>query len=284
MSHIDYLSAILERKQREITLRQRHEAHILQGVEGHEARGRATFAYAALRRPRGAPARVIAEIKRRSPSAGALRARTQGDVEFLAQEYLRGGAFALSVLCDGKGFGGSVLDVRRAARAVSLPILFKEFVLEELQIQLASRMGAHMVLLVVRALSHERLHQLCETALRLGLAPLVEAADAGEVEVALSTQAKIIGVNARNLETFEVDTRAADLALKSIPPSRIAVHMSGIRNARDYRRVCAGRADAVLIGETLMRAERPAHKLRELQAPEPPVVFEVESEARLSQV
>ncbi len=262
----DYLSPILERKRREVERRKRHAAHArtaLIRVEVPIDRGAA--AVAALRRESGASLRVIAEIKRRSPSAGLLRARTRGDVAELAQAYARGGAAAVSVLCDGPGFGGSPLDVRRAANAVTLPILFKEFVLDESQIQLARLLGAHMVLLLVRALRPERLRALVDATLAHGLAPVVEAANLRELETALSTRARIVGVNARDLRTFRVDGEAASEALAIVPSDRVAVHMSGVRDAHELARVANGRADAVLIGEGLMRAEDPTRKLRELR-------------------
>jgi indole-3-glycerol phosphate synthase len=267
----DYLTPILERKRREVARRQRHTGArgvvVTRTLAASEARW--PLAHAALRRAPGKAPRVIAEIKRRSPSAGAIRPWSRGDVAGIARDYVAGGASAISVLCDRAGFGGSVLDLRRAARTVSTPLLFKEFVLEELQITLAARAGAHMVLLLVRALTREQLHRLCDAALRCGLAPVVEAADGDELERALETSATIIGVNARDLKTFKVDPQAAQRALQRIPPERIAVHMSGIHHADDYRAVAAGRADAVLIGESLMRAHKPADKLRELLAPAP---------------
>ncbi|MEY4582369.1 MAG: hypothetical protein RL701_7072 [Pseudomonadota bacterium] len=265
MSERDILTAILERKSIENARRRRHVAYRVSPSEQDGARvDRAGLAHAALRRPAHSGPRVIAEIKRRSPSAGVIRAHAQGDVEWIAREYVTGGAAAISVLCDRVGFGGSVLDVRRATRVVEVPILFKEFVLDEAQVALAARAGAHMLLLVVRALTRDRLQTLCDLALARGLAPVVEAADADELEAALQTRATIIGVNARDLRTFKVDPQAAQAALQRIPVDRIAVHMSGVRSAQDYRDVAAGRADAVLIGESLMRASEPHHKLREL--------------------
>lgn len=258
MDRQDYLTPILERKRREIVRRRRHPLPVLPAVE------RVTHAYAALQRAQGQAPRVIAEIKRQSPSAGVIRPAARGDVAFLASEYVAGGAAAISVLCDHGGFGGSVLDLRRAVRAVSVPILFKEFVLDELQIDLAVRAGASMMLLIVRALDRERLRALCDRALARGIAPVVEAADAAEVELALETSARIVGVNARDLRTFKVDPLAAQQALALIPADRIAVHMSGVRTADDYRQVSAGRADAVLIGESLMRAPQPSSQLRAL--------------------
>jgi indole-3-glycerol phosphate synthase len=207
---------------------------------------------------------VIAEIKRRSPSAGEIRAHERGDVARIARAYTEGGAAAVSVLCDGPGFGGCVLDLRRATRAVAAPVLFKEFVLDELQLDLARAAGAHMVLLLVRALSTERLNALVRATIERGMAPVVEAADADELLVAIDTGADILGVNARDLRTFRVDKAAAQRALASIPAERIAIHMSGVHTPSDLGEVAAGRADAVLVGESLMRAADPTRKLREL--------------------
>jgi indole-3-glycerol phosphate synthase len=211
---------------------------------------------------------VIAEIKRRSPSAGEIRRRERGDVAQLANAYVAGGAAAISVLCDNPGFGGCALDLRRAVRAVSVPvpILFKEFVLDEVQLDLARAAGASMALLIVRALTEARLHALVRAANERGLAPVVEAASAEEVRIALETGATIVGVNARDLGTFRVDKAAAVRALANIPTDRIAVHMSGVHSAADVRDLAAGRADAILVGESLMRAPDPTRKLRELLA------------------
>lgn len=208
--------------------------------------------------------RVIAEVKLRSPSAGQLRPRRTGDVQRFAQGYERAGASAVSVLCDGPGFGGSPLDLRRAARAVGVPILFKEFVLDEVQLELAHRVGAHMVLLLVCALEADRLKALVRSAQALGLAPVVEAAGEAELQLALATGAEIVGVNARNLRTFEVDPEAASRVVEQIPRDRIAVRMSGVSTRADLGQIAAGRADAILIGESLMRAPDPGARLAQL--------------------
>ena len=265
MANLDYLTPILERKRRENARRASHvqlHARLATVVDV----GRSQAAELALQRQPGGGPRIIAEIKRRSPSAGSIRPYARGDIAWLAREYVAGGAAAISVLCDRVGFGGTALDLRRASAAVSVPLLFKEFVLEELQLQLAARTGASMALLLVRALSAPRLNALCDAALSLGVAPVVEAANAAEVSVALGTRARIVGVNARDLRTFKVDPQAAQQALALIPRDRIAVHMSGVHSAADYKNIAQGRADAVLIGESLMRADRPSAKLRELQA------------------
>jgi indole-3-glycerol phosphate synthase len=261
MGAVDHLSAILERKRRE-NARRALRAASLEACERAAIDDRAALAFAALRRGSLDAPRVIAEIKHRSPSAGLIRAREAGLVAQLAREYERGGAAAVSVLCDAAGFGGSVLDVRRARAACAAPLLFKEFVLDPLQVTLARAVGAHMVLLIVRALSEPQLNALVAEVERQGMAPVVEAADADELDCALRTSAKIIGVNARDLRSFQVDGQHARALVDRIPEARIAVHMSGIRSAEDLARIADSRADAVLIGEGLMRAEQPGEQLR----------------------
>ncbi|HEY2734665.1 MAG TPA: indole-3-glycerol-phosphate synthase [Polyangiales bacterium] len=260
---MNYLSAILERKRRELVRRRRHRLRTTPAADGGR-RDRAERAQLALRRKPGSAPRVIAEIKRRSPSRGELRAYARGDVVEIARAYAAGGAAAVSVLCERLGFGGSPLDLRRAARSVDVPLLFKEFVLDELQIELAREIGADMVLLLVCALEPARLHALVDATHAAGLAPVVEAANAAELRIALQTSATIIGVNARNLGSFQVDIAAAQTILAAIPPDRIAVHMSGVRNRADFVSIAKGRADAVLIGESLMRAADPTRQLIEL--------------------
>jgi indole-3-glycerol phosphate synthase len=257
----DYLAEILARKHREVSRRRAHASLESSGsADPIEPRGAA--AVAALRR-RGTVPRVIAEFKRRSPSAGVLRVREPGDVARIARDYADAGAAAISVLCDARGFGGTPLDARRVARAVSVPVLFKEFVLDPVQIRLARAVGAHLVLLLVRALEPERLRELVRETLRQGMAPVVEAADLAELNAALRTDAPIVGVNARDLRTFRVDPDAALRAVEAIPADRVAVHMSGVGSCEDFARVAVGRADAVLVGEALMRAPSPGGRLRE---------------------
>lgn len=264
----DYLAEILARKRIEIARRARHR--VPRGPEDRAAASqRVLETVAVLRRHAGAP-RVIAEIKLQSPSAGRLRDREVGGIARLAREYVGGGATAVSVLCDGAGFGGTPLDVRRVVRAVPVPVLFKEFVLDPLQVSLAHALGARMVLLLVRALSPDALHALVDATLELGMVPVVEAADLREVQVALATRAPLVGVNARDLRTFRVDSEAALGVVEAVPTDRVAVHMSGITSADDLARVARGRADAVLIGEALIRAPSPGIRLREWLGALPP--------------
>lgn len=250
----NYLDEILARKRSEVRRRLRHGSQWTTdaALVGQQ---RGALAEQALRRGPGAPLRVIAEIKRRSPSAGTIRPWARGDVQAIAQRYEAAGATAISVLCDRVGFGGSALDLRRASQVVQAPLLFKEFVLDPVQVRLAARVNASMVLLLVRALEQTALEELVVCCQEAGLAPVVEAADAPELERALQTRAKIVGVNSRDLRSFHVDTGAAGDLLSAIPPERIAVFMSGVRSPETFAQVASGRADAVLIGEYLMAAQ-----------------------------
>jgi indole-3-glycerol phosphate synthase len=261
----DYLGPILTRKRRENTRRHAHAAlarlrDAASGDTGDDDRG--ARAIAALRRGAATAPRVIAEIKLRSPSAGVIRSREPGGLQAIARSYEAAGAAAVSVLCDGAGFGGSPLDLRRVRQAVSAPLLFKEFVLDPIQVRLARAVGADMVLLLVRALPPDELEALCGEIVRHGMAPVVEAADQAELEIALRTTAQIIGVNARDLRTFQVDPERARRAIAKIPAQRVAVHMSGIGSAEALAQLGSSRADAVLVGEALMRAPSPGDRLR----------------------
>jgi indole-3-glycerol phosphate synthase len=258
----DMLGDILTRKAREVTRRQRHRSAAL--AEPFDDREPA--AVAALRRDVGSPLRVIAEIKFRSPSAGSIRPRTAGEHVRVARTYEAAGASAISVLCDRPGFGGSPLDLRRVRGAVSVPLVFKEFVIDPVQVELARAVGADMVLLLVRALSSQRLRELVAVTRQLGMAPLVEAADAEELKAALDTGATLVGVNARDLRTFRVDVEAARRAIAAVPADRVAVLMSGLQDADAFARAADTRADAVLVGEALMRARDPGAALRALRA------------------
>ena len=182
----------------------------------------------------------------------------------VAKGYERGGASVVSVLADGPGFGGSPLLVRRVAEAVGVPVLYKGFVLDPVQVDLAFDVGAALVLLLVRALPDAELRSLVRQIRALGMEPVVEAANAEEVDRAVAAGATIVGVNARDLSTFVVDKAAARQCVARIPDERIAVFMSGVVSADDFREVASGRADAVLIGEGLMRAEDPGARLAEL--------------------
>lgn len=265
MAERDYLGEILARKRLEVARRIRRVPIVdrLLALSPFESRG--APAIERLRRRPGERLRTIAEVKFRSPSAGVIRERRAGDPVSIARAYAEGGAAAISVLADGPGFGGSVLDVRRVAQAVSVPLLFKEFVLDEVQVRFARLAGASFVLLLVRALDDEALRKLVRVVQAEGMEPIVEAKDGGELDRALESGATVVGVNARDLGTFTVDTGAAATSLEATPDDRIAVFMSGVRTADDFARIQATRADAVLVGEGLMRAEDPGRRLVEIE-------------------
>ena len=206
---------------------------------------------AALRRDPDALA-VIAEVKRRSPSKGPLAPDLDpGDV---AAAYARGGAACLSVLTDRDFFGARPGDLAAAKRAAGIPVLRKDFTVSAADVCDTRCMGADAVLLIVAALTDAELSELHALAVRLGVDALVEVHDEDELERALAVGAEIVGVNQRDLVTFDVDPgRAARLAPR-IPPGVVAVAESGIRDADDARRLAAAGYDAVLVGETAVTA------------------------------
>ena len=210
----------------------------------------------ALVRPDGHPLRVIAEVKRRSPSAGVLMADL--DPAALAAAYDRGGAAAISVLTDEPHFGGSPDDVAAVRSATPLPVLRKDFTVCVNDVADARLMGASGVLLIVAALARRELRELLEVATMLGLTALVEVHDAREQQLALDLGALLVGVNQRDLATFEVDRDLAARLAGSFPSDVVTVAESGIGDAAAAAR-CAGLGyDAVLVGEALVRDRDPA--------------------------
>ncbi len=198
---------------------------------------------------------LIAEIKRASPSAGDIAVGT--DPIALARAYEAGGAAAISVLCEPHWFGGSIDDLIAVREAVSVPVLAKEFVVDRRQLPLLRAAGADVVLLLAVLHPARRLASLVRAALDLGLEPLVEAHDAGELERALATDARIIGVNNRDLRTLEVDPERAVRLRDAIPGDRLAVAESGVRDAAVLAGWRAVGYDAALVGEALMRSPDP---------------------------
>ena len=199
---------------------------------------------------------LIAEVKRRSPSAGDIAPSL--DPVSHAEAYARAGAVAISVLTDGPYFGGSLDDLRAVAQKVRIPVLRKDFIVDEVQIAEARGAGASAILLIVRALSPVRLAELGAAARHWGLEALVEVHDAGELEVALASGARIIGVNSRNLDTFAVDTRSAWTLFRRIPKDIFAVAESGMASTEDVQAAADAGADAILIGTALSAAPDPA--------------------------
>jgi indole-3-glycerol phosphate synthase len=206
--------------------------------------------------PLGGTVGVIAEVKRRSPSRGSIR--DDLDPVAHARAYVRGGAVAVSVLTEGAHFGGSLDDLAAVAGAVQVPVLRKDFILDELQLLEARAAGASAVLLIVRALPADRLAALARAARRQGLATLVEVHGDAELATALAAEPTAIGVNARDLATFAVDLRMAERVLAQVPPGLPAVAESGIEARSDVERLAAAGADLVLVGTSVTRTADPA--------------------------
>jgi indole-3-glycerol phosphate synthase len=211
---------------------------------------------------RGERVAVVAEVKRRSPSAGVIREDL--DPRERAALYARHGASAISVLTDPTHFGGSVEDLRAAAERVQVPLLRKDFILDELQVIEARAAGAAAVLLIVRALSPDRLPALLGCARAVGLEALVEVHTAAELDRALAADARIIGVNSRDLDTFRIDVAGAWELLARVPADRVAVAESGMQGSDDVERAALAGADAVLVGTALSAAPDPAGLLGRL--------------------
>ena len=208
---------------------------------------------------------LIAEFKRRSPSAGDIAGGA--DVAQVCAAYERGGAAALSVLTDRPYFGGSVADMQVARDATGLPVLRKDFTIDEIQVYEARAIGADAVLLICAALPDDALlADLHALARELGMSALVETHDAAEIDRALGAAAEIVGVNSRDLATFSEDLDVAAALASRVPAGVIAVAESAIRSADDARRMADAGFDAVLVGEALVRADDPTALVRDLAA------------------
>ena len=201
---------------------------------------------------RGDVVALIAEVKRRSPSAGWIRQDVS--VVEVAQAYAAAGASAVSVLTDRDYFGGSLEDLRSVREAVSLPVLRKDFVLDAVQVWEARAAGADAVLLIVRLLEDGALRDLHALARELGMAALVEVHDAGELERALALGAPLIGVNSRDLATMRTDLSVALRLAAAVPAGCTLVAESGIHTPADVDALGAAGYDAILVGESLMRS------------------------------
>ncbi|HEY4331544.1 MAG TPA: indole-3-glycerol phosphate synthase TrpC [Ilumatobacteraceae bacterium] len=206
---------------------------------------------------------VISEIKRRSPSKGALNADLEPGL--LGGAYAAGGAAALSVLTDEEFFGGSVTDLQAARAAVALPVLRKDFTVGSRDVCDARLMGADCVLLIAAALAPAELAELHLLANQIGLDVLVEIHDEDELAAALAAGAGLIGVNQRDLVTFKVDHERAVRMATAIPSTAVKVAESGVRDAADARQLRAAGYDAVLVGESLVTATDPAEVLRAMR-------------------
>ena len=258
------LDRILATKRDEVTMLRRPQTRDLLRRHALDAPPTRDFA-AALRRADGHPG-LIAEIKRRSPSKGELALDL--DPAVLAAEYEAGGATALSVLTDAPYFGGSIADLEAARQAVAIPVLRKDFTIDEIQVYEARAVGADAILLILAAISDDAVvRDLSDLALGLGMAVVVEAHNEAEVVRGVAMQSTILGVNARNLGTFAEDLDGAAQLIAHIPSETIAVAESAIRTADDAAGMAAVGFDALLVGEALVLSEDPRALAAALVAP-----------------
>lgn len=207
---------------------------------------------------------VIAEVKRSSPSMGVLADIT--DPAALAANYEAGGAATISVLTESRRFGGSLEDLRAVRAAVDVPVLRKDFILTSYQLWEARAAGADLALLIVAALTDNELVSLIDRAQSIGLTPLVEVHDEDEVDRALAAGATLVGVNARNLRTLEVDRGTFARLAPRIPDHVVRVAESGVRGPHDVFELAKQGAHVVLVGETLVRGEDPRSAVADLVA------------------
>ena len=205
---------------------------------------------------------VIAEIKRKSPSKGVLHPDLNS--ANISALYEQGGASCLSVLTDEDFFGGSIEDLQNARASTSLPVIRKDFTVSEFDVVDARLMGADCVLLIAAALSNDELSRFFDLATHIGLDVLVETHDESELDRALNVGANVVGVNQRDLITFEVDHARAERMASLIPPTVVRVAESGVRDVRDARRLRDAGYDAVLVGESIVTASDPAAAVRDL--------------------
>jgi indole-3-glycerol phosphate synthase len=207
---------------------------------------------------------VIAEVKRSSPSKGALAAIS--DPAALAANYEAGGAATISVLTERRQFGGSLEDLRAVRAAVDVPVLRKDFIVTSYQLWEARAAGADLALLIVSALTDNELESLIDRAESIGLTPLVEVHDEDEVDRALAAGARLVGVNARNLKTLEVDRNTFARLAPRIPDHVVRVAESGVRGPHDVFELAKQGAHVVLVGETLVKGDNPRSAVADLVA------------------
>ncbi|MGA8460141.1 MAG: indole-3-glycerol phosphate synthase TrpC [Streptosporangiaceae bacterium] len=252
------LDEILEGVRADLTARQR--AVPLDGLK--EAAGKAPAARNVVAAFKGGDVAVIAEVKRASPSKGALAAIA--DPASLAMDYEAGGARVISVLTEPRRFGGSLEDLAAVREAVQVPVLRKDFIVSSYQLWEARAYGADMVLLIVAALEQNALVSLVERALSIDLVPLVEVHTEDELDRALDAGARVLGVNARNLATLEVDRSVFGRLAPRVPEGIVKIAESGIRGPHDLLAYAAAGADAVLVGESLVTGKDPRSAVADL--------------------
>ena len=258
----DILQKILARKAQEVRERSARTSLAQVGARAAQAPTTRGFVRALRAKIKAGQSAVIAEVKKASPSKGVMRA--DFDPAKIAASYERGGAACLSVLTDVDFFQGADAYLTAARENCALPVLRKDFMIDAYQVYEARALGADCILLIVAALDDAQLQELSELAHKLGLDVLVEVHDADELERALRTSAPLIGVNNRNLRTFETALETTLQLRERVPVDRLLVTESGIHTRADVERMRAAGIHAFLVGEAFMRAEDPGAELRRL--------------------
>jgi indole-3-glycerol phosphate synthase len=264
----DILDKILAVKADEVAAARKHrDLYSLRNEvesDGEARRSLRGFEQALRAKIAAGQAGVIAEVKKASPSKGVLRADFQPAA--IAQSYAEHGAACLSVLTDVNFFQGCADYLRQARAACALPILRKDFMVDLYQVYEARAMGADAILLIVAALDHGLMAELEACALELGMDVLVEVHDGAELDAALQLRTPLVGINNRNLRTFDVTLDTTLGLLQAIPPERLVVTESGILGPQDVQRMRDANVHAFLVGEAFMRAENPGQELARLFA------------------
>lgn len=260
----DILKKIIHRKTEEIVERMARVSLQEQAERAREASPIRGFVDCITRTIQAGQPAVIAEIKKASPSKGVMRENFQPAE--IAISYEKGGACCLSVLTDVDFFQGSDAYLQQARQACSLPVLRKDFIIDPYQVYEARAIGADCILLIVAALGDAQLKELANLARHLGMDVLVEVHDADELARALPLELPLVGINNRNLRTFETTLETTLSLLPRIPENRIVVTESGIHTPADVAQMRAHHVNAFLVGEAFMKAEQPGEKLRELFA------------------
>jgi len=258
----DILKKILDRKAEEIANRkQRTPVDVLKEISSGIENPRG-FAAALQSKAQSKKPAIIAEIKKASPSKGVIRENFK-PIE-IAQDYAMNGATCLSILTDKDFFQGSEAYLQMAREKCPLPILRKDFMIDPYQIHESRALGADCILLIVAALEDKQMHELADTATELGMDVLVETHNAEELTRALTLDTKLIGVNNRNLRTFETSLQTTLDLKQAVPEDRLIITESGIHTQEDIQLMLDNDIYTFLVGEAFMRADYPGHKMREL--------------------
>ncbi|MCB1679497.1 MAG: indole-3-glycerol phosphate synthase TrpC [Halioglobus sp.] len=260
------LRRILARKREEVVARRSRVAlHTLEqrGAQQAPVRG---FAAALARRTTAGDAAVIAEVKKASPSQGVIR--EDFDPAQIARSYQRGGAACLSVLTDSDFFQGADHHLQQARAACELPVLRKDFMVDPYQVVEARAIGADAVLLIAAALDDAAMGELCAAAAEVGVDALVEVHDRAELERALALPVRLLGINNRDLHSFDTRLDTTLELLPHVPPDRLLITESGIHTPQDVALMREHEVHAFLVGEAFMRAAEPGDRLRELFFPQ----------------